>query len=149
MVIFLLFQLYPHFYILSTDNPFLFLIWNFFLTPCIFPSIFCICKRVCRYSANSTQVLPYRHFMVAAYLRISLLMGIPIPHALIQTSKISVGSLSKFILPGTNVTHWRSKFLFLYIAVYTCIFYYFEKKKMRRCRNLLTPPHLLTHSISF
>ena len=47
--------------------------------------------------ARSTQVLPYRHFMATAYLRVSLLMGIPIPHTLVQTSKISVGSLSKIV----------------------------------------------------
>ena len=32
--------------------------------------------------ARSTQVLPYRHFMATAYLRVSLLMGISIPHTL-------------------------------------------------------------------
>ena len=47
--------------------------------------------------ARSTQVLPYRHFMATAYLRVSLLMGIPIPHTLVQTSKISVGSQSKIV----------------------------------------------------
>ncbi len=47
--------------------------------------------------ARSTQVLPYRHFMAMAYLRVSLLMGIPIPHTLVQTSKISIGSLSKIV----------------------------------------------------
>ena len=47
--------------------------------------------------ARSTLVLPYRHFMTTAYLRVSLLMGIPIPHTLVQTSKISVGSLSKIV----------------------------------------------------
>ena len=35
--------------------------------------------------------------MATAYLRVSLLMGIPIPHTLVQTSKISVGSLSKIV----------------------------------------------------
>ena len=40
--------------------------------------------------ARSTQILPYRHFMATAYLRVSLLMGIPIPHTLVQTSKISL-----------------------------------------------------------
>ena len=35
--------------------------------------------------------------MAMAYLRVSLLMGIPIPHTLVQTSKISIGSLSKIV----------------------------------------------------
>lgn len=65
--------------------------------PVFSPSIFCICERVRRHRARSTQVLPYRHFMATAYLRVSLLMGIPIPHTLVQTSKISVGSLSKIV----------------------------------------------------
>ena len=35
--------------------------------------------------------------MATAYLRVNLLMGIPIPHTIVQTSKISVGSLSKIV----------------------------------------------------
>ena len=48
MVIFLLFQLYPHFYILSTDNPFLFSNLFFLSHPVFSLAIFCICKRVRR-----------------------------------------------------------------------------------------------------
>ena len=59
MVIFLLPQLYPYFCILSTDNPFLF--FKFFLSHPVFsPSIFCICKRVCRLEQD-----PPRYYRIA------------------------------------------------------------------------------------
>ena len=83
---------------------------NSFLShPVFYFSIFCICKRVCRLRARSTQVLPYRHFMATAYLRVSLLMGIPIPHTLVQTSKIvaTLYIIRKIYFSGNHT--WESR----------------------------------------
>ena len=69
----------------------------FFLFPTVKQPLSVSLYRGIQIRARSTQVLPYRHFMATAYLRVSLLMGIPIPHTLVQTSRISVGSLSKIV----------------------------------------------------
>ena len=69
----------------------------FFLFPTVKQPLSVSLYRGIQIRARSTQVLPYRHFMDTAYLRVSLLMGIPIPHTLVQTSRISVGSLSKIV----------------------------------------------------
>ena len=62
----------------------------FFFSPTVKQPLSVSLYREVQIRARSTQVLPYRHFMATAYLRVSLLMGIPIPHTLVQTSKISL-----------------------------------------------------------
>ena len=81
----------------TTSSPLIINFLIFFLFPTVKQPLSVSLYRRVHIRARSTQVLPHRHFMATAYLRVSLLMGIPIPHTLVQTSKISVGSLSKIV----------------------------------------------------
>ena len=80
-----------------TSSPLIINFLIFFFSPTVKQPLSVSLYRGVQIRARSIQVLPYRHFMATAYLRVSLLMGIPIPHTLVQTSKISVGSLSKIV----------------------------------------------------
>jgi hypothetical protein len=80
-----------------TSSPLIINFLYFFFSPTVKQPLSVSLYRGVQIRARSTQVLPYRHFMATAYLRVSLLMGIPIPHTLVQTSKISIGSLSKIV----------------------------------------------------
>ena len=80
-----------------TSSPLIINFLYFFFSPTVKQPLSVSLYRGIQIRARSTLVLPYRHFMTTAYLRVSLLMGIPIPHTLVQTSKISVGSLSKIV----------------------------------------------------
>ena len=88
------FLFFPFYHKLTINHHFF---WYFFFSPTVKQPLSVSLYRGIQIKARSTQVLPYRHFMAMAYLRVSLLMGIPIPHTLVQTSKISVGSLSKIV----------------------------------------------------
>ena len=108
MVIFLLLQLYPHFYILSSDNPFLFFNLKFFLSHPVFsPSIFCIGFYSAGYSASSVEKYHY-HSDCHRHIRSNLILiagvlailkyrnhGVPAKVAIIR-NKVLVNDLFNF-----------------------------------------------------